>query len=112
MSDRSLKNKWKWSPQSQITVKLLTEAYDGDLSAAFEAGWRWYPEPTPKTKSHGHRFYPPVPLLQEIQQWANDNGNSLVQKKKSAHPDAQAACSTSLVHGFQPSYLTLMLTLS
>merc|ERR1719272_387465 len=56
--EASHKCKWKWSPQSRKTLEELTTHYH-TLDSAFE-GWRWFPEPAPNTKSHKHRWYPPL----------------------------------------------------
>ena len=33
---------------------------------AFQAGWRWFPVPSPRTKSHNMRWYPPTTLALEM----------------------------------------------
>ena len=73
--------RWMWSPQSTSASKLLATRYGDDPSAAdsddvsgdypsvWAAGWRWYPIPAPKTRSHSHRFYPPIKELVNIAAW-------------------------------------------
>jgi len=59
-----------WSPQSQKAIAALKGKYNGDLKKAWDAaGWRWYPVPAPKTKSHEHRFYPPSSSLSGVAAW-------------------------------------------
>ena len=36
-----------------------TEAY-GSLSQAWEAGWRWFPQPQAPKRQYAHKFYPPL----------------------------------------------------
>ena len=39
------------------------------VDAGPSTGWRWYPVPAPKTKSHEHRFYPPSSSLSGVAAW-------------------------------------------
>ena len=55
-----------WSPQSQKAVAALKGKYD-DLKKAWDAGWRWYPVPAPKTTAssrppHWRQSSGPVPF--------------------------------------------------
>ena len=72
-------NKWCWSPQSTAAGKQLQSLYGdvawdvdsllSDYDNVFRAGWRWYPAPAVKKKSHDHRFYPPKNLLCRVEAW-------------------------------------------
>ena len=70
---------WRWSPQSTKAGKQLAKLYGdkdwdvddllSDYENAFGAGWRWFPSPSVKTKSHDHKFYPPKDMLPKVQAW-------------------------------------------
>jgi len=72
-------NKWCWSPQSTAAGKQLQTLYGdapwdvddlfSDYDNAFRAGWRWFPAPAVKTKSHDHKFYPPKNMLCQVEAW-------------------------------------------
>ena len=81
LASPQLTAQWRWSPQSTAASKKLAERcgddpsaadvnnVQGDFTKSWAAGWRWYPEPAPKTKSHTHRFYPPSQELEEVAIW-------------------------------------------
>jgi hypothetical protein len=108
----SVKKKWTWSPQSNITKNLLATSY-GTIEKAFEIGWRWRPEPAPKSNSHSHwcvfdaplplssdfspsvcslihlrvlraRWYPPVALTEPVTTWCTQANKKKRVKNKGA----------------------------
>ena len=60
---------------------------------AFQAGWRWFPVPAPKTKSHNMRWYPPTSVALEMKA-ANVEG---VTFKKCTHLDIEFVTSPMIV---------------
>ena len=88
-SENALKCAWRWSPQSLKARQYLAKTYIDSLpfdkfpalseskrdqqrlvkmppTKAFQAGWRWFPVPSPRTKSHNMRWYPPTTLALEM----------------------------------------------
>ena len=88
-SENALKCSWRWSPQSLKARQYLAKKYLDALpfekfpplseskrdqlrlvkkppTKAFQAGWRWFPVPAPKSKSHNMRWYPPASVALEM----------------------------------------------
>ena len=92
--------RWQWSPQSTAASKKLAVRYGddpsdadvnnaaGDYTKSWAAGWRWYPAPAPKTKSHQHRFYPPTGEVEEVGIWRS----AANKKERKAKRGTDAGC--------------------
>lgn len=102
--EASSNRKFQYSPQSRITCKSL-QAFYGDLNKCWEDGWRWYPVPAVKTKSHTHRFYPPASRLGDVIDWCAMTNSKLCKGNKGAL-DENSSWLTSIVCTNYISYLT------
>ncbi len=115
-AENALKCSWRWSPQSNKARQHLAKHYNDALprpkypsfseakkdqkrlvkkgpTNAFQAGWRWFPVPAPKTKSHNMRWYPPTSVALEMKA-ANVEG---VTFKKCTHLDIEFVTSPMIV---------------